>query len=1134
MSILSCKSLREVETILEPKFEFISIISEVPVAKSELLNLEQMFKHLFSGNSKQQSAFIKSIWRQYPLSCLAVTVYIGIYYYDGNYWGQFTAKTGCTDEQNWKECFMEEIERRNLFVFDRHGAQRYVSTILGHAGVPQISFEGFANGFLKPTYESQLTAAEALFKMADEDYDNGFGIKPSLMHKGVRDYLRTGGKVAEDFVERCLQLIPADLTSLESYQQFLPRRILKLFQNWQKSNERITSDKKQEHVSAPEIKIDPYLDGVYLQLPIQQFKAQAYTSASWRIHTKGTPDISIKCDFVELRSIGEWQVIPRSLKQALLPDRTYEVDFEVDSVCIRKWRYQTTAPLIFDKKSFGYVRSGVITNSDQWIVLSKAFELSNKKHESTEVLKDNLYGPWSGYSLWEIGANVNTVLTFSDGIQKININIAAESEKPFLKKEPGSVIWQGAAEAFYHWPVLCVPAASFPDFRSVSSNWNIQINHPQSQWRSLVSLNELADDIKLVGSNYEVSLSSLCPESNYGKFNVSILAGLGSDIHLSFIKLPESLRVEPFQSPAFPLPNGIYQRQIFRLLIEKTYVLSCIAPNNVEFISAASDHDFLNKYQMMLPEKVTRVTFQLYNLVTNESCEVQFLPRALSWHLVDEQNFSFQNEVIRLNEQELYERSERSRIVIDTSNMQVLTDNKYIDVTMRLVDHKGSVLMEKQRKIRPGTQFTVDPMWFIETIRSTQIPYCRLWIDISHWLARPFIIMEVSKKWMVTNVRPNTPDSKGLHLCWNENYSPVNRVLRIWDEWHPWNGFRELTIPDGSSELLIENWHEYERGHYLFEWSIQEQGGLFSFLEETLYPTIKDACYRLYNEHGCFSFNPLAEPLLGGQWNGEMVHFTWANVEQIVQGIEEYGEYYVTSLPQPNFRRFFSSHKRQIINCLTQGLSNHSIDLTEFLHLIGINEWSLADIEFIGLNKLQLWGNVKQIQTTVNEFGPTKTMISMLVEKPAEDLNQIRQIIPPNVGILERYNIPVMIVSLILRCKTDLDFQVKLREFVRDHTHFIREVVLGWRYNTQHQLVMELLDSRWDSLDEPGYINYPYYVAATAAGLRLMARTEQPAEIVSGFRRMEQEIRRITPEWLEHDLYFMEATLSHCESETTI
>jgi hypothetical protein len=1135
MSILNCKSLKEVEPLLEPKFNGIAIISEVPVFKTELMNIEQMFKRVFTVNNRNQQAFIKSIWHQYPFSCLAVTVYIGIYYYDGNYWGHFTSKTGCTDDQTWKECFMVEIERRGLFVFDRLGSQRYVSTILGHAGVPQNSFDGFANGFLKPAYDSGLGAADALIDMFDEEYDNVSGIKSYMMHKGVRDYLRTGGKVAEDFVDRCLQLVSADLTSLEAYKHVLPRRILKLFQDWQKSREHnVGVDGKQERLLAPEVKLDPYIVGVYIQLPTQQLKDRSLRSAAWRIRVVGEAESYFTCDLVELRSIGEYQIIPRSSRPSLVPNKIYEVDFDIDGICRRKWRFHTSDPLVFDKKSQSQVRKAANITADQWIVMNKNFELMSNQRDFMDVSKEKLYGEWSEYSLWEIGAGVRTMLAFSDGIQKTVLSLSAETDKPFFKREPRSVIWQGSTAAFYDWPVLCVPAASYPDFRKVSENWRLQLIHSQTQWRAELGLHELVDNIKLVGQYYEIPVALLCPEPNIGSFNVKMLAGLGSDIHLSFVKLPFSLSVESISSPIFPQQNGVYPTQSFEVVVEEPYILSCVGPSSVEFLPNFNREDGNRSYRMAVPQQVSQVSFQFYDPLTSESCELHFLPKALSWYLLDDHRISFRNELIKLDEQQMIEKSGLLRTVIDTTNMQFFTDSKFLNVTMRLEDYYGITLMEKQRKIRIGTRFILDPIWFMETIRDCQLPICRIWVDIPHLLARPFVLLEINKQWTVSDIKQELTDHLNMYLTWKENFATGNRVLCVWDEWHPWKGHQEYIIPDGVSELTILQKDYQERGHYLFEWSTTIPGGLFSFLQETHYPFKKENCYRWYNGQGLASDNPLAETLLGSAWNGEGVPFNNEHVTQLLHGLRTYGEGYLSTLRGAYWKTFFNRHKEQVIDWIDNGLPGNPEDVSLLIELVGIEEWNIDDILKVNASEAALWKSTGSISTSINHFGPTQRSISLLVEKPAEDLNQIRQIIPANSGVLEKYNIPVFVLSLMLRCKIESDFGRDLIRFIHKYQVFVKEIEQEWRKDTKLKPILDLLNARWDSLDEPAYINYPYIIALTAAGLRLQARSEKSSTYKSNLREMSQAIKKFTPEWLEHDLYFIEAILSSSEGEREV
>lgn len=1140
MSILSCKSLREVEQLLASKFEGISIISEVPVAKSELMNVERMFKQLFVGANRQQQLYIQNIWRQYPLSSLIVTVYIGIYYYNGNYWANFTSKTGCTNDQTWKECFMGEIERRRMFVFDRFGSMKYVSTILGHAGVPQNSFEGFANGFIKPAFESGMNAADALQELVDEDDTQGSDIRMNMMHKGVRDYLRTGGKVAEDFVARCLQLVPADLTVLDDYQHILPRRILKLFQDWHKKKENQSgrSSNKQLRIKAPEMKLDPYLGCVYLQLSIQQVKDYNHTSALWRIRTIGGAETVLSCGVVHLRTINEFQLISSQEKLEINPGNVFEVQYEINGVCQRKWRFNTTTQLVFERNSLRLVRSGSITASNQWIVLPKEMNLASDQQElaTFEPMRDS----WRGYLLWEIDASVRTVLKFSDGNRNIDIAVEAELERAFLKNETKGFTRHGFSEAsFYDWPLLCIPSASFPDFRSVPDNWRLQIIHNHSQWKSERSLHELIGKIKLVGSHYEIPLSLLSPEQNAGVFSVNLLAGLGSDIHLSFIKLPSSMRVDSIGSPIFPLPNGIYPDQSFCISVEKPYVLTCVGPSNVEFTLHQSRSEDTLQYQIKAPRQVAQVSLQLFDPLSEETCELKLVTKALSWHLINGHQILNRNEPIRINEQYLTERFGQLRIVVDSSSMQSMSDMKSFEISLCLTDHSGRSLLEKQRMLRPGHHFVVDTEWFEETILSYDVPFCRLWLDIPHLMARPFVLMEVNKQWTVSQISAEMIGVDVLHLKWSENYPAAGRVIRIWDEWHPWNEYKEYEIPDGTYEMNILNWDVRERGDYLFEWYVSVESGLFSFLQETRYPGDVENSWRWHFPLSDATSNPLAELLLGEQVNGEHPVFGLMEFQQMLDGIGAYGENYIAMLVQTRlvqWRTFARRHRSQVIEWLADTRMSQSDKETNWLAvLVGLEEWTVADMESLMMIEVENWRKVRELTPLPNAFGFTRSSISLLIDKPAEDINQMRQLIPPGIGVLESYNVPNLILSFMLACKNEPKFAHQLNQLIRKNRVLLIELAGKWK-GQQPQLspILSLIETRWEPLDEPIYINYPYYIAITAAGLRLHSRQEQSGAVLACLRDMSMAIRRLTPGWLEHDLLFMESVLLISEKEKAI
>lgn len=1120
MNLLQCNNLTQAEEYLQTLYQDISIISEVPVAKSELVNLESIIKRVFRTNQARQE-LIHSLWRQYPLCCLTVTVYIGIYYYDGNFWGHFTSRTGCSDDQTWKECLLTEIKKRKLPVFDEFGSQKYVSTILGHAGVPQKSFSGFMAGFIEPIHALGISAAEAMSYVTDENEETG--LRMQMLHKGVRDYLSTGGKVAEDFVDRCLQLVHADLTDLDVYQRYLPRRILKLFQEWQKSQSPSKLLKTTERLVMPEVKLDSFREGLDLFLPTQIWKDPNIQQVVWKIHCNDALLMVIPCDVVILRSSGHFQFIAQQPKLQLKPYQTYDVRFELNGTIQRKWRFSTKPPLLFDPKQQNLLRRQDVVQMGQLIVLDHGFE-AIRSSATVDMSKERMYGDWRQFNVWEVSAEVRSTLRFSNGSETIDMLISAEVEKPFLRTVDPVRIWGMELPACYDWPVLCLPVSSYPDIRTLTTHWMLQLGHARTGEKTELSLGDLRPHIHLVGLHYEIPLHLLNMPKQIGQYQLRLLAGLGSDIILNFTILPASLRIHPLESPSFPQSFGTYNVQTFRVEIENQYSVNCLGPSTVNFITLPSNSS-TRVYQLQVPVEVTHIQCELLDTGTGESMSIELITKALAWEISVPDGSVIHNTCYQVDIQQFQDQLERCRVVMNTSMLKTIVDTTYIAIHFRLTDHIGNEVMTKTIRHRVGVQLRLEPRLFLETLQDVDVESCQLWVELEHLLARPFRLMEIQKAWVISNINVGVSDQGNLNVSWNESSNRSHRVLRVWHDCEPWKSYEKYEIPENNQSLQIP-WSQKAQGLYILEWDVQQPTGLFDFLQETNYPLVMERCYPFDHVQGYPSDNPLSAAVLYEKWHHEYIEFTWQHIYELMTGIQSYGEGYWVKLKKkaPIFREFFKAHRNILVDQLAV---KEAAPIAPFvLDWIGIEEWPREHITQLDA-AAALWGEVDQLDDSPNAFGTTRQFISILEDKTVEDLHQIRQSIPASEGFLQEYNVPVYILSFVIQCKADLKYRLDVNRTMQTFQPLLNHLWELWKRDSVHYRLSQLLTCRREILEEPLYLNYPWLVAMVAAGLRLHARGLLRNEFLPTIRAAQFQIEEKTKEWLQHDLYMMEALLQH-------
>ena len=427
---------------------------------------------------------------------------------------------------------------KGLPLFDEFGVQKYVSTILGHAGVPNRSMTGFVEGFIQPAVEFDLDAEEAIADLNNNDQKQ---ISSSYMlHKGVRDYLRTGGKVSVDFVDRCLQVIKENERPFyEKYRGYLPRRILKKFEEIfsQEVSEKMT---KREKLQSPLMKLDPFLDGVYLKIPIQRLSlSQVNQSCVWKIYKNNQLVDTIDCDIILLSRSKQYELIPIIKRFKLIPKQEYQIGLEIDGQIYRKWHFETKAALLFDASTRKSISKNLLHNGTYWILIDREYSISEESEKFHDVITEPMFDEWGEYVFYEISPQQNHRIIFTKLNENIDIYVFAEKDHPkFMDSE--ETMWGGEVPTFVTPPTLCIPLSTYPDFRNELEKWTLKITHDQNTKRDELEMAHYKSHIKIVGNYYEFNLADLGIEFSEGKYELRLLGRLEWTFvyHLSFCHLP--------------------------------------------------------------------------------------------------------------------------------------------------------------------------------------------------------------------------------------------------------------------------------------------------------------------------------------------------------------------------------------------------------------------------------------------------------------------------------------------------------------------------------------------------------------------------------------------------------------------
>ncbi|MBE9509228.1 MAG: hypothetical protein IMY86_14410, partial [Chloroflexi bacterium] len=272
----------------------------------------------------------------------------GIYgYQGGDYWSEVVQVTGLKSSYTWQvgQAFEEILEDLGLPLFyDMRSikAHRYVSLILAHGGIPNYCLPDFFEKMLQPCVLRARYADMSVPELIDE-WQWRVDRKSILVDIPIIRFLAYGSHVAQDFANRCREMAWACLdagVTPDAEEVGLPERVVAAYRAWVAEQgaaqvQREAADRWR--LRKPRVLIDPWGEGVFLDLPPQQVPAtMIHTDVAWQV-TVGEETYSVP---VHVRRTGfDWKTEAESMPLGQ-PTGMYEVSLLVNDQAKRTWRYQ--------------------------------------------------------------------------------------------------------------------------------------------------------------------------------------------------------------------------------------------------------------------------------------------------------------------------------------------------------------------------------------------------------------------------------------------------------------------------------------------------------------------------------------------------------------------------------------------------------------------------------------------------------------------------------------------------------------------------------------------------------------------------------------------------------------------------
>ncbi|MBN1887187.1 MAG: hypothetical protein JW850_04335 [Thermoflexales bacterium] len=781
--------------------------------------------------------------RDHPCSFVVYLVAQGIHgYHGGDFWGPVIEVTNFNRTFAWQvgQTFEEILESLGLPLFydmRAERAHRYVSLILAHGGIPTYCLPDFFANMLQPSViraqYADMSAADLIEEWLWHASGRYFTDKPVLR------FLSFGGQVAQDLVERCREMAweYIDTGSVPDAEAFgLPRRVVDAYRQWiaeQDAKQVRVETAERWRLRKPEILIDPWGEGVILDLPPQQVPAtMAQADFIWRVNAgeeEHDVPVRVRRTGYDLRTTSE----ALSLNQ---PAALVEVSLLVDDQVKRTWRYPGVDDehplLVFDpERSTLFSWQYSLPARPLGILYPAQFELQPEGSAKLVEELPRLPWGWSGFrgGIWNL-SQATSLSLLQDGKQVLAVPLRPDEslQRPHLVG--GQLFSESSARAPVYVgapPCLRVPLrlnspspvvgdcagqtlAGQRELDEELGRWRLTV---RNKWQAIPEINLTTTLAALrpqltVGEGYvdlPLSLPSLLRATPFGNYTVRLRGPLGRDAEFT-LRLASHLVIHGHET--LYLPDARLGSQPVTLLVETSpgdgLEWQGEGENRVQLVQQDGESWL---YQVELaPDSVEIELTIVRSLPSGEAVRVPItVPvRRLRWALVGEQaGVSRREWTGRILKQSVDAVSQTLSpcLLIELP----LLDNDRVHLDLRLLDVDSAELQSMRLSSLPRDQriWRFDLAASLDTMRASRSPVLRF--ELVAWnlperdgpLRLP--VLSLTRTLIVDNVEFQfhvVGQQATFELRWCEPTPLKHRCVRFWPLWRPWDPPFEQSISD--------------------------------------------------------------------------------------------------------------------------------------------------------------------------------------------------------------------------------------------------------------------------------------------------------------------------------------------------
>uniref|UniRef100_A0A7C1FDK5 Uncharacterized protein n=1 Tax=Caldilinea aerophila TaxID=133453 RepID=A0A7C1FDK5_9CHLR len=847
-------TLDEWEQRLRSQMGAIELIGELDLAPEEVQEIGRLIAVLI--RSQGPPSAIRNLEQRYPATLAAFLVFQGgnSYHSDekGDFWPGVCQAVGIPYAPSYTMELGQAFERicdqfRLTHEFSGH---RYVSAILGHGGIPARSLPDFFEHLLQPS----ITKPElATFSTTDLIQEWLTGSAQYHVDKPILRFLEHGGKVAEDFVERCRQMARAWMKEGEfptADELGLPVALVDAYHEWVTQSGLVRSEAHSGlRLKKPVIALDPWGLGVYVVLPEQQIPAaQSLAESWWEVEADGAIDRIP----VDARRVG--MDLKTRIAHAILrrPAPEYKVWFyrraeEADRM-LREWVYAGVSDahpfLVFDPATGRLMpQPKCLPARPLWILCSPDATLQSDPI-SQSLIREELprlpwdWHPWRGYGLDLQGISALKLSAIhGQALIPVMEAPAAPTAELVNAEQLGSLddpvpIFAGVPPTLR----IYIPEEDLAGGRL--TRWRLELNH---EWnadpeRSLrARLSELDDLIVRRDGCIELSLAhpNFLGPAPVGQYRIRLRGPLGRNADLRFRVAPK-LYLTGHEGLYLPEPEK--GAPIALLLIETD------AQSQIELLEDAPDFrvELLSCdaqarcYQVTVPRDRADAPLRLVRHVP--SGRHAYIPlripiRRLRWLLIlkPEQvaQVTWQSQPSAINLAEL-EQSPSPCLMLELP----VSESSQVVARLRFLDVNGDAIAELEAPRPTGSRSwrRFDLRSVRDALRESPSPAVQVVLKVEGLPEHdPLILTVLTLRRSITVERTSInlrqlDDDQYLAVSWEPEIPLRDRCIRLWSQTRPWTEPLLLPIPDsakGSQAFPIQA-DTLPAGHYLVEFLVHD------------------------------------------------------------------------------------------------------------------------------------------------------------------------------------------------------------------------------------------------------------------------------------------------------------------------